>query len=224
MDSETNFMNDTKRTAWEKGKKKTLWFYHKKLPWKVKQFNRKLPLPKYFDELIGDKKEVNIAEIGSGMFCTIGNYKDGIKVNMYPSDVLANEYNQMLKEVNIKPLVPVKYEDMENLTYPENFFDIVHCVNALDHTTNILVALREMYRVTKPGGYIYLRHFPNVAEAEGYFGMHTWNIDLYDNDDCVIWNKERKHYLSDYYANVKNVKKKEMPYENEDLIVTIIKK
>ena len=44
--------------------------------------------------------------------------------------------------------------DMENLTYEDNSFDVVVCVNALDHTKNPLVALHEFYRVAKK--YIYI--------------------------------------------------------------------
>jgi ubiquinone/menaquinone biosynthesis C-methylase UbiE len=217
-------MNSTDKARWEHGKRKTLGFYRKKLPWKARQFNRKLSLPKYFKDLIGDKKEVTIAEIGSGMFCTIGSTWKKVKVNMYPSDILANKYNQILKDCNITPLIPIEKQDMENLTYSNNFFDIVHCVNALDHTMDILKALKEMYRVCKPGGFIYLRHFFNVAENEGYYGMHMWNIDLTDKGECVIWNKDKKFLLSDLFKKVSSTKKREMEYENDDLVVTIIQK
>lgn len=213
-----------KNSLWNHGKKKTLGFYEKKLPWKAAAFNKKLHLPKYFKDLIGNKKEVNIAEIGSGMFCTIGSVWDGVKINMYASDILADDYNEILKKHKVKPLIPVKKENMEDLSYPDNFFDIVHCVNALDHTVDAIKALKEMYRVTKPGGYVYLRHFPNVAESEGYYGMHTWNIDLTKNKDCIIWNKENKFLLSDFFENISNKKKKEMDYENTNLVVTIIQK
>lgn len=217
-------MNDLDKTRWEHGKKKTLHFYRKKLPWKSKQFNRKLSLPKYFENLIGNKKEVAIAEIGSGMFCTIGSTWEGVKVNMYPSDILAEQYNQILKDCDVSPLIPIKKQDMENLTYEDNFFDIVHCVNALDHTMDILKALKEMYRVCKPGGFIYLRHFFNVGEKEGYYGMHMWNIDLNEKDECVIWNKEKKFKLSDYFKKATSTKKREVEYETEDLVVSIIQK
>lgn len=217
-------MNSQNSKRWEHGKKKTLHFYRKKLPWKARQFNRKLSLPYYFKDLIGNKKEVSIAEIGSGMFCTIGSTWEGVDVSMYPSDILAEQYNQILKECDVTPLVPVEKQNMENLTYQDNSFDIVHCVNAIDHTMDILKALREMYRVCKPGGCIYLRHFINVGEKEGYYGMHMWNIDLNEKGQCVIWNKNTKFLLSDHFGNTFSTKKKEMDYETDDLVVSIIQK
>lgn len=217
-------MNDLLKARWEKGKNNTLHFYRKKLPWKAKQFNRELYLLDYFAPLIGDKKEVAIAELGSGMFCSIGSLWKTAKVNIYPSDALADEFNQILKEAGIEPLIPVVKEDMENLTYPDNFFDIVHCVNALDHTTNPLKAIKEMYRVVKPGGYIYLRHFVNVGENERYAGLHMWNIDLTDDNDCLIWNPGTRFLLSDHFRGFKSVKKRELDYETEDMVVSILHK
>ena len=217
-------MPDIYNTKWERGKSNTLHFYRKKLPWKSAQFNRELYLPDYFDPMIGDKKEVTIAEIGSGMFCTIGSLWKTAKVKIYPSDALANEFNQILKEANVTPLIPVVKEDMENLSYSNNFFDIVHCVNALDHTVNPLKAVGEMYRICKPGGYISLRHFVNVGESERYSGLHMWNINLDAQSNCVIWNPDKKFLLSDYFEGFKSAKKREMDYETEDLIVSILQK
>src|SRR3990172_12711521 len=114
-------MNDQLKEKWEQGKNNTIYFYRKKLPRKSAQFNRELYLPDYFDLMIGDKKEVSIAEIGSGMFCTIGSLWKTAKVKIYPSDALANEFNQILKEANVTPLIPVVKEDMENLSYSNNF-------------------------------------------------------------------------------------------------------
>lgn len=43
--------------------------------------------------------------------------------------------------------------DMENLPYKDNCFDIVACINALDHTPDASKALEELIRV---GRYIYI--------------------------------------------------------------------
>lgn len=46
--------------------------------------------------------------------------------------------------------------DMEDLDYDDSTFDLVVCVNALDHTPNAAKALSEFYRVVKKGGWIYI--------------------------------------------------------------------
>ena len=218
-------MDDLYKIRWEKGKNNTLRFYRAKLPWKARSFNTELLyLPDYFDKMIGNKKEVAIAEIGAGMFCTIGSLWKTAKVKIMASDALSDEFNQILKEHGIIPLIPVEKQDMLNLTYPDGSFDIVHCANALDHTQDPLRAIKEMYRIAKPGGYIYLRHFVNVGEHEGYSGLHIWNIDKAGESDCVIWNQTERHLLSDYFKGFVTVKKRELDYETEDMVVSILHK
>jgi len=180
------------------GKENTLRFYENKMPYKAKQFNRIFPLDRYFEEMIGDKKEVWIADLGAGMFSTTGSTWPDVVVHMYPSDMLADEFNEMLQEKNVVPIIPLEKQDMEHLTYEDNFFDIVNCVNALDHCENPDVAIKEMYRVCKPGGWIYLRHVKNNGDYRKYAGLHQWNIWQKDGE-CFIWNKNRKfaHTLSE---------------------------
>lgn len=197
-------MNDQYKSKWEKGKKNTLRFYKAKLPWKAKSFNQELfYLPDYFDPMIGSKKEVAIAEIGSGMFCSIGSLWKTAKVRIYASDALADEFNKILKEAGVTPLIPVQQEDMTNLSYQDNFFDIVHCANALDHTSDPISGIKEMYRVTKPGGWIYLRHFINVGEIEGYSGLHMWNLDVDKDSNFIIWNRESKFKVNNIVPGFK---------------------
>jgi len=209
----------------------TLNHYQRKLVNKERQFNHIMFLPTYFDDMIGDKKEVNIADLGSAMFCTIGNLWNGvdgkgIKVNMYASDIKADDFNRMLREAKVEPIIPVTKEDMEKLSYPDNFFDIVHCVNALDHVENPKKALEEMKRVIKPGGWIYLRHYRNVGEREKYKGEHQWNIALeVTSPDIKIWNKKQKFYLSEIFEK-KNIKfryGREWTYEAMDMVIIKIR-
>ncbi len=45
-------------------------------------------------------------------------------------------------------------ENMEHLTYPDGTFDLVVCINALDHTPDPQAAIKEMVRVSK--GWVYI--------------------------------------------------------------------
>lgn len=217
-------VNDIYNASWEHGKKKTLGFYKKKLPWKEKTLNRRSNLPDLFAPMIGSKKKVRIAELGSGMFCTIGTNWPSAEVEIYPSDILANEFNQILKEAGVVPLIPVKYEDMENLSYRDNYFDIVYCVNALDHTINPIQAIKEMYRVTKPGGWIYLKCFIDVGEKEKYAGMHKWNINMDKNNNLIAWKQGKIYQVENYVTGFKSTKTVEPGHEDDEMIVSILQK
>ena len=195
------------------GKENTLRFYENKMPYKAKQFNRIFPLGSYFKDMIGDKKEVWIADLGAGMFSTTGSTWPTAIVHIYPSDLLAEEFNEMLANKNVHPIIPVEKQDMEHLTYEDNFFDIVHCVNALDHCNSTMDAIKEMYRVCKPGGWIYLKHQRNNGDFQNFKGMHHWNISK-EGEDCRFTSKDTSFLLSDFIKGFTTLEKKvdNLPY------------
>ncbi len=144
-------------------------YYQKTFNKKRAQFNQSRQLEDYFAPMIGDKKSIAICELAAGPVNTIGNTWPGVEVKITASDSEWPRYAPLWSGET--PLVPIEYQDMEDLTYPDNSFDIVHCRNALDHTKNPLIAIEEMKRITKQ--WIYLLH------AEGqkriYGGHHYWN-------------------------------------------------
>jgi SAM-dependent methyltransferase len=68
-----------------------------------------------------------------------------------PSDNLLSDKIAHLKPIYTKPTV----EGV--ITYPDNFFDLITCFGTLHHIPNALFVLKELYRVTKPGGYLLIR-------------------------------------------------------------------
>lgn len=56
----------------------------------------------------------------------------------------------------------VERQDLTNLSYPDNMFDVTVCTSVIEHTFNQkdwmgdMVAIREIARITKPGGVILL--------------------------------------------------------------------
>jgi len=154
---------------------------------KAMYYNRPLPLAEHFIPLIGDKKAVKIADIGSGPFPITGQYLEGVKVEMHHCD--KNDFKEFWQKYGLTPLYPIEHQDMERLTYPDNSFDIVNCVNALDHSIDALEALKEMLRVVKPGGWVYIdcalyqrsdqrkKHYWDALE-DGTFVNNSEQFDL----------------------------------------------
>jgi len=154
----------------------------------IEQFNKPLPLIEELVALVGDKKEVKIADIGSGAFSKIGQFLDGVKIEVYSSD--HQDFAYFWKKFDVVPIFKTEQQNMEALTYSDNFFDIVHTSNALDHTRNALKAVEEIIRVCKPGGWIYIecyldqlstgyKHYWNV-KADGIFTNNSIDFDLKD--------------------------------------------
>ena len=46
--------------------------------------------------------------------------------------------------------------DITNICFPENTFDYIYCCRVLEHIIDDITALKELYRVLKPGGTAYL--------------------------------------------------------------------
>lgn len=137
---------------------------------RVKHFNVPQPLMAELVGLIGDKKSVKIADIGSGPYSKIGRILNGVNVEVYPSD--KNNFKAFWESKGLIPSLPIEIQNMEKLTYESDYFDIVYCANALDHTKNALAAVKELIRVTKRGGYVYLVCYLD-QQLTGH--MHYWN-------------------------------------------------
>lgn len=161
---------------------------HKTTKSTIETYNKLNPLVEYLVPLIGDKKSVKIADIGSGPFSTIGRYLEGVNIGVYPSD--SQDFTAFYKKHHVDPLFPIEYQNMEKLLYPNESFDIVHCTNALDHTFNADRAVEEMIRVCKTGGWVYIdcnldqldtggKHYWNVKE-DGRFENFYESFDLKD--------------------------------------------
>lgn len=87
-------------------------------------------------------------------------------------------------------VVGADQEDMEKLTYANNSFDMVHCRNALDHTRDALTAVKEMIRICKPGGWIYIKCWLDQKETKGH---HFWSA----KEDGVFTNGADSFDLKD---------------------------
>ena len=82
----------------------------------------------------------------------------------------------------------VEREDMERLSYPNESFEAVYCVNALDHTRNAPAAVWELMRVASR--YVYIKCWLDQKQT-GYHhywdfkedGTFTNGVDTYDLKD-----------------------------------------
>lgn len=190
--------------------------YERKKKWKIDEYNRHFPLAEYLIPLIGDQKQVTILDVGAGAILTTGDQLEGVDVQITACDNLADEYRKIYGDL----LYPIEQQNMEAMTYPDNSFDIVHCVNALDHCKSPRSAIAEMQRIAKK--FVYLRHNENEGVEQKYSGLHRWNIEM-AGDDVRFWNKRKQFFLSEF-GEWNNVKKKEVfttKYDFGEQIISI---
>lgn len=135
-----------------------------------------------------------ILDVGAGPLTSLGKVWPGRTVNITAVDPLATAYGLLLDERGIVPPVRTRPGNAATLSaeFGRDAFDMVHARNAIDHTEDALVAVREMLAVTRPGGCVYLSHARNEGASQGYSGMHSWNFDGEVSPDggarFIAWN------------------------------------
>ncbi|MFP4058394.1 MAG: class I SAM-dependent methyltransferase [Candidatus Brocadiia bacterium] len=60
------------------------------------------------------------------------------------------------REYALSPAIHYHQQQGESLAFEDGFFQVVTCVNVLDHTRDWQAVLREIHRVLEPGGYFLL--------------------------------------------------------------------
>lgn len=84
----------------------------------------------------------------------------------------------------------VDHQNMEYLLYKDNSFDIVTCINALDHTPDAKAAIREMLRVSKHMVYINCA----MMQLSQSGGHHYWNAQ----EDGTFTSKDDEFNIKDF--------------------------
>lgn len=171
--------------------------------------------------------QVHVLDVGSGPLTNLGKTVHSINVNILPCDPLADVYKCLLDRYAISPPIPTQFADAENLSafFEINYFDAVHCANALDHSYNPLNGLIEMLKVVKPSGFVQLGHWDNEAVYEKYSGLHQWNISEH-NGDLLIWSQDKKIALKEQFGHLLDVNVKRIPVKenSRDWILAQIRK
>lgn len=74
--------------------------------------------------------------------------------NGYGIDLTAESLRHVKRRLAYEGLAAkeLKQANAERLPYPDNRFDLVYSWGVIHHSENTFAALREIYRVTKPGG------------------------------------------------------------------------
>eukprot|EP00929_Paragymnodinium_shiwhaense_P101191 TRINITY_DN64081_c1_g1_i1.p1 TRINITY_DN64081_c1_g1~~TRINITY_DN64081_c1_g1_i1.p1 ORF type:complete len:712 (-),score=102.79 TRINITY_DN64081_c1_g1_i1:71-2089(-) len=117
------------------------------------------------------------------------------------TDGLARFYSSLYDEHGISPLHVPQQCPVEELhrCFPPDHFDIVHMRNSLDHAFDPMLGIERLLHVTKPGGWVLLRHARNEG-VPGQFrvGLHQWAFDTTPgaahepggDTHFLIWNPE----------------------------------
>lgn len=156
--------------------------------------------------------------------CFAGILSGRSDINYVPIDLEPDNYN----------FVKCKKEDVTNLSFPDNSFDIVLSNHVMEHIEDENRFLSELLRVLKPGGVIYLTFPLDFNRAETFEDKNIKTpeerLKYYGQDDHVrLYGRDILDKLkSKYGAEIKfaedikiNLKKQRIPKRE---FVAIIRK
>jgi 2-polyprenyl-3-methyl-5-hydroxy-6-metoxy-1,4-benzoquinol methylase len=117
---------------------------------------------------------LKILDLGSGSIYKLGSAYDCIDITY----------------ADRRDFPGVDTEDMEQLSYADNAFDIVVCVNALDHTPDAKAAVKEMLRVSRGLVYIDCALIQRTTSGK----QHYWDAE----EDGTFTSKDDSFNLKDF--------------------------
>lgn len=120
--------------------------------WWLEQFENYRMLPRSVERAL---------EIGCGPFTNIRLISRKCRIKeIYCCDPLIDIYTSFkmtwLSIMFAKNRVKVYDYKCEEMKFADNFFDLVICINVLDHVQNAEICLKEMLRVTQQNGFVVL--------------------------------------------------------------------
>jgi len=136
-------------------------------------------------------RPARILDVGAGPLTVLGKVWKGGAIEITATDALACEYDKLIEEFGVQPLVRTMLCDGEQIAskFPEGHFDIAHARNCLDHAYDPMEAIRQMVGVTRSGGVVLLAHNRNESVKQGAQGLHQWNFDAQEGR-FIIWRED----------------------------------
>jgi SAM-dependent methyltransferase len=179
----------------------------------VDQYERRLdPAAALEEALIVDRlghfpqRTISILDVGAGPLTTVAKTFPGKELTIVAVDPLADEYDAILARAGVTPPVRTTLCHGERLleSFEPSSFDIAYAANALDHSYDPFVVIRNMLVVVKAGGFVLLTHKRNEAERKGYLGLHQWNFENRDGR-FFIWDRTAEQDVTDSLAGEADV-------------------
>ncbi|WP_405383653.1 class I SAM-dependent methyltransferase [Maribacter sp. LLG6340-A2] len=109
--------------------------------------------------------------------------------------------NYVTTDLN-SPLADVK-ADICNLPFNENTFDVILCNHVLEHIPDDTKAMKELYRILKPGGWAILQ-VPQELNREHTFEDHTI-VDKVERAKIFGQYDHVRIYGKDYFNKLRSV-------------------
>lgn len=138
---------------------------------------------KLIDEEEQNAAPIKIADIGCGKGAYLKNL-----IRKYPQgQYAAVDLSETVMGYIGCQEIETKQGTLTDIPYEDNSFDFVYTCEALEHAVDIESAVREMARVTKPGGMMVI--IDKNKDMLGYFEIGEWEQWFDERELCGIMRK-----------------------------------
>ncbi len=126
-------------------------------------------------------------------------YAIGKKLNFKKGDVYVSDIQSWFGNLNVekyRDLCIYRYLKTYKCPFEDNTFSFITCFQVLHHIQDYMVSLRELYRICKPGGILYIReHDGNTDEVQTLIDIEH-SLHEITGKDVVDYS-----YLQRYFAH-----------------------
>lgn len=165
--------------------------------WKDDFSNRTNPnsvLQNHVAELLPiEQDEIHILDVGSGPITWLGRNLSGKKITITCIDCLADYYNSLTISNRFSEPIQLEAEKLCE-RFKENIFDLVYSRNAIDHSYDPVLAIKNMVSVVKPNCYVLLEMNSNGGQHGNYHGLHQWDM-INDDGRFLIYSNQSKETI-----------------------------
>jgi hypothetical protein len=137
---------------------------------------------------------LSLIDVGSGPFSVfnIDTITKRTNVELVAVDPLADFYEKLHRDFGTGYQLKLTRGLGENLVeiFGKRRFHLAVTENAIDHSTNPVLFLKNLCDLVKPGGYIILSGYFRVGSNEKWHGLHKWDISL-AGTDLILTNQTR---------------------------------
>jgi len=155
------------------------------------------------EKVMNIQNKTKILDVGSGPVGITYYLKKGKKYALEP---LADYFKKMYNIDYKKEKVEFKKGVGEDIPYPEKFFDIITIYNVLDHVKNPNAVIKELKRVLKKEGIVYIechfyrKRFIILAMIYSFFNKIILNKTFNPNHPHMFTLKEFKALINNYFS------------------------
>lgn len=122
------------------------------------------PINRYEGLIYFAERGYRVLDVGCGNGIVLFNLKDRYK-ELYGIELSNVRFNTCKKSLEGLNAILVNGDVEQGLPFEDDFFDTIVSSDVIEHLVNPIVAMREIFRVLKPGG-LFICNTPNVARIK----------------------------------------------------------